>query len=86
MIPERIEKAILNHVFHGAMCGHFVTAVLENDLKEAVGMADSECITKLRDIVGFCYNRIPSTCWGDKKTVKEWRDQGGDPDAYIEPQ
>lgn len=85
MIPERIKSAILNHVRRGQECGHFVTAVLENNLKEAVGGADEECIVKLREIVGFCYNKIPSTCWGSPEIVKEWREKGGEPLAHIEP-
>lgn len=85
MIPERIKQAIDNHVFVGRPCGSFITAVLENDLRGAMGHADPESLAALPSIVSYCYNNIPGHCWGSKEVVKAWRDKGGDPRAYIEP-
>ncbi len=77
-IPKRIKDAIDNHVTKGQGCGFFVTSVLENKLAETLGHADPECMEQLRSIVGYCYNKIPSPCWGSSKKVKAWRKKGGD--------
>lgn len=51
-IPNVILLAINNHVLRGQRCGHFVTAVLSNDLTEAVNRADDECQKCLHTIDG----------------------------------
>jgi hypothetical protein len=76
-IPDAILLAINNHVLRGQHCGHFVTAVLSNDLIEAVNRADDECQKCLRSIVRYLYNRCPGGCWGSKKKMEEWRKNGG---------
>ena len=76
-IPDAILLAINNHVLRGQNCGHFVTAVLSNDLIEAVNRADDECQKCLRSIVRYLYNRCPGGCWGSKKKMEEWRKNGG---------
>ena len=78
MVPERIKKAIDLHASEGSPCGSFVTAVLENKLMEAVNRADGECLDNLRDIVLYCYNELPSPCWGSKEEVLLWQAKGGD--------
>ena len=82
-IPPLVKKAIDNHVLHGHACGNFVTAVLENNLSQAIGYADENSLASIKDIVSYCYNQIPGPCWGSKKAVKEWREKGGDPNAHI---
>jgi hypothetical protein len=77
MIPTRIKEAIDLHVTHGQSCGSFVSAVLLNDLKDSIGMADEECLANIRDIVGYCYNKLPSCCWGSKEKVRVWREHQG---------
>ena len=52
--------------------GSFLRAVLVNDLKEAVFAADEENLAALPAIVYYCYNEIPSDCWGSPKKVAAW--------------
>jgi hypothetical protein len=85
MVPANIRDAILHHVFEGQECGGFVTAVLENNLQNAIIYADDDSLTNLRDIAMFCRNVIPGSCWGSADKVRQWRNRGGDPDAYLEP-
>ena len=85
MIPPLIKKAIDAHVLRGQECGNFTTCVLENDLAGAIGYADENSLASIRYIVLYCWNHIPSPCWGSKKKVKEWREKGGDAFAHIEP-
>jgi hypothetical protein len=84
MIPPLIKEAIDKHVREGKPCGHFVTAVLENNLVEAIVHADETNLDNIYDIVRYCYNHIPSPCWGSVEKVQAWREKGGDPNAYIE--
>lgn len=79
MIPTQIIYAIQHHVLHGQHGGSFVTAVLENNLREAISYADEECLAALAEIVRYCYNNIPMRCWGSELTVKNWQKIGGDP-------
>lgn len=76
-IPNVILLAINNHVLRGQRCGHFVTAVLSNDLTEAVNRADDECQKCLHTIILYLYNRCPGECWGSKKKMEDWRKNGG---------
>jgi hypothetical protein len=52
--------------------GDFLTAVIQNNLMEAIGRADEEALLHLRDIVAWFYNEAPSTCWGSPEKMKEW--------------
>jgi len=52
--------------------GHFLTAVLENDLREAVGRADDISIEILPDIIRWLYNYAPARSWGRPATVSVW--------------
>ena len=71
-IPSHIKGDIERYVFYGLLPGSFLTAVLTNDLIEAVNRADEESLTHLGPIVKFVYNEIPSTCWGTKMKVAQW--------------
>ena len=76
-IPESTIAAIRKHADHGYDVGHFVTAVLENNLKEAVNKADDSNIRVLQDIVKYCYWEIPSYCWGSPEKVAAWKELKG---------
>lgn len=52
--------------------GHFLTAVLENDLCQAVFRADDYNIQDILEIVRYVYNDLPGTCWGSPAAVKAW--------------
>lgn len=56
----------------GVPLGGFLTAVVENNLSEAVGQADSQNAPLLRDYVMYLYNECPSMCWGSREKVKLW--------------
>lgn len=52
--------------------GSFLTAVLENNLMEACGRADSDNLANLPAICAYVYNEMPSTCHGSPAKVKTW--------------
>lgn len=77
MVPFHLQDGLIHHCLHGRMTGSFLTAVMENDLLEAVCRGDQESIAGLKDIVQFLYNYSPPGCWGSPAKVKEWRAQQG---------
>lgn len=71
-IPAPTMAALLRYVNKGYMPGDFLTAVLTNDLFDAVGRADVDNIVALPEIVKFVYNEVPGNAWGSKETVREY--------------
>tara|TARA_R110000822_G_scaffold113041_1_gene244112 strand:- start:1887 stop:2204 length:318 start_codon:yes stop_codon:yes gene_type:complete len=67
-------KAMQLYLEEGYAPGHFLTAVLTNDFVGAVGHADRENLSLLREWAMYLYNEIPSKAWGSKEKLK----------AYIE--
>ena len=75
-IPQRMAGGIERYINKGIMPGPFLTAVLENNLKEAVGQADDENINNLPAYCGYFYNEAPAPCHGSPKAVRAWCKQG----------
>lgn len=75
-IPDRIMDGLEHYAFRHQPTGSFLTAVLENDLKEAVGLANAENIQNLPAYIGWLHNRAPMGCWGSKEKVAAWLDTG----------
>lgn len=76
-IPKLTLETIQRYVENRIPAGGFVTAVLMNDLKEAVANGDKNNLDALVQIVKFIYNEAPMKCWGSKEAVNEWL-MGGD--------
>jgi hypothetical protein len=71
-VPAATESAIERYVQHGAPPSHFLGAVLENDLKEAVNRADLTNLPAIPAIVAYLYNKVPMACWGSRENVNNW--------------
>ena len=56
--------------------GSFLCAMLQNDLTEAVGRADSFHRARLADIATWLYNNIPSDSWGSPESFAKWLNKG----------
>jgi hypothetical protein len=76
-IPHYMHEGLVNYILHGRSVGHFLTAVLTNNLKEAVSRADGVNAMALAGYVRFLYSRAPMICWGDEKIMKNWQNIGG---------
>lgn len=78
-IPGSTLTDLMDYVHHGRQfaSGHFLSAVLENDLRKAFEHGDLANIAALWAIVTWLYNRAPQGCWGSKEAVKRWREIGG---------
>jgi len=71
-IRREILEGINRHVLHHQPVGHFLTAVLCNNLREAFARADNGNQKVLFQIVSYCHNQIPGVCWGTPEKVKAW--------------
>jgi len=67
-IVEGLNRFVLLH----QPVGHFLTAVLSNNLREAFARADADNQKTMFQIVSYCHNQIPGNCWGTPEKVKAW--------------
>jgi len=72
LIRPNIIEGINRYVLWHQEVGHFLTAVLSNDLREALARADDENIRTILQIVSYCHNQIPGVCWGSPEVYKKW--------------
>lgn len=70
----RVIDSLEAYVTEGTPPGDFLQAVLSNDLREAFGRADEWNTRNMHIIVRFCWNHIPSVCWGSTERVQAWLD------------
>ena len=73
-IPERMHGGIIRFYENGIPPGHFLSAVIDNDLKEAMGRADSENRNLIWNYVQWFYNWAPGGTWGRDGSVERWCD------------
>lgn len=76
-IPLRMLPGLERYINHGSTPGHFLVAVLSNNLKEAVWRADSENIKNLPAYISYLYNEAPAGCWGSLEAMNAWIEKGG---------
>jgi len=71
-IPDRMMEGIERYIKHGISPGHFLTAIITNDLREAVSRADDENIENIPAYVNYFYNVAPAACWGSPEIMDSW--------------
>ena len=69
-----VKESLDRYVSHGIRPGGFLTAVLANDLMQAVGRADEDNQRDLVEICRYVYNHMPYVCHGSYDAVKKWID------------
>lgn len=77
MLPAHCRAGVLDWVLHGTVPGHFLTAVIDNDLAKAVQQADNENSQALREYVVYFYNYTPAGCTGSREWRIKWAAAGG---------
>jgi hypothetical protein len=77
LIPEHTRESLAQYVKNGCAVGHFLSAVLANDLQDAFARADETHALCMKQIVRFVYNRIPSICHGSREKIAIWQQGGG---------
>ena len=71
-IPERMMVSIKRYIEDKCPPGGFLTAVIENNLSDAVGRADGENLRNLPAFVAYFYNKAPADCWGSPEKMNRW--------------
>lgn len=75
LIPKHMHEPLLDYVLHGAPVGHFLTAVLRDELTEAFARADDKNLAAMHGWVKVMYGFVPSPAL--KAGMLEWQKQGG---------
>lgn len=76
-IPPYMTEGIHRYIYEGIKPGGFLSAVIENNLIQAVSHADDENIKLIPQYVSYFYNEAPSACWGNRYNVDTWIEMGG---------
>lgn len=76
-IPATTLHDLIRYCVEGRGGGHFINALLTNDLQGAFKHADNSNIRALWAITTWLFNRAPRECQGSKVVVDEWRMRGG---------
>ena len=71
-VPDYMVGALRDYIENYVPVGGFLTAVLQNDLTEAVGRADDHNTANLPAYVSYLYNNAPRDCWGSPERVTAW--------------
>lgn len=71
-LPGQYLAGMRRYVEAGSEPGHFLSAVLTNDLAEACARADDEGRIWLFSLVRWCYNELPANAWGSPEKVANW--------------
>ena len=71
-IDDSVKDSLDRYVKDYVPTGGFLQAVLENDLMESFGRADSVNQQNMLNILKYLYNHVPMGCRGSKEKVKAW--------------
>jgi hypothetical protein len=71
-IPYRLWEGLVEYLVERRPMGHFLTAIVSNDLMEACTRADPVCRTHIPDVVMFLLTYAPANAWGSKEVVAAW--------------
>lgn len=74
-LPEGLEGCMRRYIEDRLQPGSFLSAVLENNLRESFATADNVNRYAMFDIVSWVYNNAPASCWGSPEKVKQWLEQ-----------
>ncbi len=71
-IPLHMHGALTRYYENKLPPGHFLEAVLNNDLKEAINRADDINRNRIHSYIAWLYNEVPSGSWGYENAVSDW--------------
>ena len=76
-IPEHLRGGMQRFVERGTPPGHFLTAILSNDLMVAVRRGDDASQAAMPVIARWLYSNAPCWCFGSPDRVDGWIARGG---------
>lgn len=72
MVPSYLHDGLINYFARRIRPGSFLTAVLENNLRVALGKADPLSRAAFADILEFLVTTAPYDSWGSEDAVTAW--------------
>jgi hypothetical protein len=72
ILPEHMQEGMKLYIEKGIKPGHFLRAVLENNLVESFARADDINIKNMFNWADFMYNQCPEEARGSKEKVEQW--------------
>lgn len=72
-IPDRMMPGIRRYIDDKIRPGDFLQAVICNNLKKAVFLADIENLENLPAFVAYFHWNAPSECHGSEEKMKAWQ-------------
>ncbi len=76
-LPYLVRPGLRRYLIDGQPVGHFLTALLANDLAETVWRADPDNLLLLKDFMLFLKWHAHSDSYGTPEKVTAWKKQGG---------
>ena len=76
-LPNFVQEDLDRYIEYGIMPGHFLQAVIRNDLFDAMARADDTHAEALKDIVTYLVNEAPIGCLGSRDALLDWVHDGG---------
>jgi hypothetical protein len=67
-----MKGGVSRYILNGVRPGHFLTALLSNDLRGTFERADDENQRHVLDYIKLLYNFAPQQAWGSKAKVDDW--------------
>lgn len=71
-LPPYMWESTIAYILDGRPIGHFLSAIVNNDLKAACDRADFENSVRIYHWVKFFYNYTPQSCWGRSDARDQW--------------
>lgn len=74
LVPEHMRSGFVRYIAYGSSAnnGHFLQALINNDLMATFTRADEVNQRSMKDWVTFLYNYAPSGCYGRPGAYDEW--------------
>lgn len=73
-VPHHMHPHLIRYVEDHHHVGGFLAALLSNDLRRAVQIADNANILALPAYVRWLWEYAPGSCWGSREAVRAWID------------
>ncbi len=71
-VPIQTMLSLSNYMICHQPVNQFLQAVIANDLKNAIGFAEKNCLANIGAIVTFIYHYAPGDCWGSRDKYLDW--------------
>lgn len=83
-VEAHMRLALERYLNGGVTPGNFLTAVLENNLMNAVRVADQYNRAHLATIVGYLMEHMPVSSWGNRQLVDSWMERVQEVTNYLQ--